>query len=68
VQPWYQSVPVQSAPSNKLPYQKLQYATYVKDIDFNVHIRIFKKVIRANGETLEVDIVNLFGFILWNIS
>ncbi len=41
---------------------KLQYPTYVKDINLNVHIRVFKKVIKANGETLEVDIINLFGF------
>jgi hypothetical protein len=25
-----------------------------------------KKTIRANGETMEVDIINLFGFTLWN--
>jgi hypothetical protein len=35
----------------------------VKDIDPNVHIRVFKKVIETNGETVEVDIINLFGFI-----
>jgi len=64
MQPWYQLVPIQYAPTNKLPYQKLQYAAYVKDIDFNVHIKIFKKVIKANSETLEVDIVNLVSFIL----
>jgi len=41
---------------------KLQYPTYVKDIDLNVHIRIFKKAIKANGKTMEVDIIILFGF------
>jgi len=36
----------------------------MKDIDPNVHIRIFKKVIKANGETKEANIINLFGFTL----
>jgi hypothetical protein len=48
--------------ATKLPYMKLQYPTYVKDIDLNVHIRIFKKAIKANGKTMEVDIIILFGF------
>jgi hypothetical protein len=48
--------------TTKLPYMKLQYPTYVKDIDLNVHIRIFKKAIKANGKTMEDDIIILFGF------
>ncbi len=60
--PWYQPIPVLFKPTSKLPYQKLQYPTYVKDIDHDAHIRIFKKMIKANGETVEVDIINLFGF------
>jgi hypothetical protein len=41
----------------------------MKDIDPNAHIRVFKKVIRANGETMEDDIINLINFILQdNIS
>jgi hypothetical protein len=43
---------------------KLQYPTYVKDINLDAHIRVFKKAIKANGEIMEVDIINLFGFIL----
>jgi hypothetical protein len=47
----------------------IQYPTYVKDIDHDVHIKIFKNAIRANGETMEVNIINLFGFTLHdNIS
>jgi hypothetical protein len=38
----------------------------VKDINPDVHIRICKKAIKANGETMEADIINLFGFILQN--
>jgi hypothetical protein len=37
---------------------------YVKDTDLDVHIRIFKKIIKANGETVEAYIMNLFGFTL----
>jgi hypothetical protein len=49
-----------------LPCQKLQYPTYVKDIDHDAHIRVFKKIIKVNGETVEADIINLFGFTLWD--
>jgi hypothetical protein len=38
----------------------------VKDNDPNAHIKVFKKVIKTNGETVEVDIINLFGFTLQN--
>jgi hypothetical protein len=61
---WYQPPIVQlvSEPATKLPYNKLQYPTYVKDTYLDVHIRVFKNAIKANGETMEVDIINLFGF------
>jgi hypothetical protein len=45
-----------------VPDKKLQYPTYVKDTDLNVHIRVFKKVIKVNGETMEANIINMFGF------
>jgi hypothetical protein len=41
---------------------KLQYPTYVKDTDLDEHIRVFKKANKANGETIEPGIINLFGF------
>jgi hypothetical protein len=41
----------------------------VKDTNHNAHIKVFKKAIKANGETMEVEIINLFGFTLQdNIS
>ncbi len=49
---------------NKLSYKKLQYPIYIKDINPNVHIRIFRKAIKINGEIVEANIINLFGFIL----
>jgi hypothetical protein len=38
----------------------------MKDIDPDVHIILFKKAIRANGKTMKVDIINIFGFTLRN--
>jgi hypothetical protein len=46
---------------------KLQYPTYVKETDPHPHIKVFKKAIKANGERVEVNIINLFGFILMSI-
>jgi hypothetical protein len=34
----------------------------VKDFDPNAHVRVFKAAIRANGETKDAKIANLFGF------
>ncbi len=36
----------------------------MKDIDHDVHIEVFKKTIKANWETMEANINNLFSFIL----
>ncbi len=64
IPPWYQPPIVQLVlkPITKPPYKKLQYPTYVKDDDPNVHIRIFENIIKANGETIEANIINRFGF------
>jgi hypothetical protein len=64
--PWYPWVAIQSKPISKLPYWKFQYPTYVKDIDHDAHIRVFKETIKVNGEIMEANIMNLFDFILWN--
>ncbi len=48
------------------PYKKLQYPTNVKDLDPNAHIKVLKKAIKDNGETMEVDIINMFGFTFKN--
>jgi hypothetical protein len=50
-------------PTTKLPYKKLQYPTYVKDTNLDVHIRVFKKAIKTNGEIIKSDIVNMFRII-----
>jgi hypothetical protein len=64
IPPWYQQHVVQPIlePTTKLPYKKLQYPTYVKNINLDVHIKVFKKAIKANGETMEANVINLFCF------
>ncbi len=66
IPPWYQQFIVQTIPKLviKLPYRKLQYPTYVKDTNPNAHIRVFKKAIKTNGETMEDNIINMFSFTL----
>jgi hypothetical protein len=39
----------------------------LKDFDLNAHVRVFKVAIRANSETNDEKIVNLFSFTLRNI-
>ncbi len=38
--PWYPLVAIQSKLTSKLPYKKLQYPTYMKDTDLDVHIKV----------------------------
>jgi hypothetical protein len=66
IPPWHQPFVVQhvSKLATKLPYKKLQYPTYVKDTNPNAHIKVFQKAIKVNGKTMEIDIINMFGFIL----
>jgi hypothetical protein len=35
-----------------------------KDTVLDAHIRVFKKVIKVNGEIVEANIINMFGFTL----
>ncbi len=44
-----------------MPYRKLQYPTYVKDTNLDVHIKVLKKAIIVNGEIMELNIINMFG-------
>jgi len=49
----------------KRPYcQPLNYPEYVKDVDPNAHVKVFKVAIKTNGETNDAEIVNLFSFTL----
>jgi hypothetical protein len=50
------------------PYrQPLIYPEYVKDLNPNAYVRVFKATIRANSETNDAKIVNLFSFTLRDI-
>ncbi len=54
-------------PLNKLHCWPLNYPKYVKDSKPDAHIRIFKVVIKANSETNDAKIINLFSFSLRDI-
>ncbi len=51
-------------PPNRPSHRQLNYPKYVKDVDPNAHVKVFKVVIKANGETNDEEIVNLFSFSL----
>jgi hypothetical protein len=54
-------------PPNR-PYRRpLNYLEFVKDFNPNVHVKVFKVVMKANSETGDVEIVNLFNFTLKDI-
>jgi len=40
---------------------------YVKDFGLDVHLRVFKATIRANGEIEDAKFVNMFSFTLKDI-
>jgi hypothetical protein len=63
VPPWY---PQYVAPIRPPTRKHLLYSTYVKDTYHDVHIRVFKKVIKANGEIVNENIINFLGFTLRN--
>jgi hypothetical protein len=53
-------------PPNK-PYRwPFNYPEYVKNSNPDVHVRVLKAAIKANGETKDVKFVNMFSFTLKN--
>jgi hypothetical protein len=40
----------------------------VKDSDPNVHVKVFKVAIKTNGETKDIEIINMFSFTLKDIE
>jgi hypothetical protein len=47
------------------PYcRPLNYLKYVKDLNPNAHVIVFKVAIKVDNETYDVEIVNLFSFTL----
>jgi len=51
-----------SLPPNRSYRQPLDYPEYGKDFDPDAHVRVFKATIKANGETKDAKIINLFSF------
>jgi hypothetical protein len=49
-------------PPNRSYHQPFNYHEYVKDFDLDVHLRVFKVVIRANSEIDDAKVVNMFSF------
>jgi hypothetical protein len=51
-------------PTSKPYHQPLNYHEYVNNSNPNVHVRVFKTAIKANGETEDVKIVDMLKFYL----
>ncbi len=51
----------------KHPKKQLPYLPYVKNINPNAHIQVFKSTTKTNGEIEDEDIVNMFLFMLRDI-
>jgi hypothetical protein len=50
----------------KATCQLTSYPPYVKDIDLDVHVQVFKATIQTYGETEDEDIINMSIFNLHN--
>jgi hypothetical protein len=50
--------------NNQIATHEATISNYVKNIDLDVHIKVFEEAIKTNGETVEANIINLFGFTL----
>jgi hypothetical protein len=47
----------------KTGHQTAIHEVLIPNLCLDAHIRVFNKAIRTNNETMEADIINLFGFI-----
>jgi hypothetical protein len=52
--------------NNRAAIQEVTIPNLCQDTDLDAHIRVFKKAIKVNGEIMEANIINLFGFTLKN--
>jgi hypothetical protein len=46
----------------------LKYLNFKKDIDLDVHVKMFNSIVKTNVETFEKYIINAFSYILRNIA
>jgi hypothetical protein len=42
----------------------LKYHGFKKDVDLNVHVRVFNSVVKANAKTFEEYIINALNYML----
>ncbi len=49
-------------PPNRPYHRPINYPKYVKDSNPDAHVKVFKTAIKANSETHDVKIINLFSF------
>jgi hypothetical protein len=54
-------------PPSRPYHQPFNFLQYFKDFDPDAHVRVFKAVIKANSETDDAKIINLFSFTLKDI-
>jgi plasmid replication initiation protein len=46
----------------------LKYPDLKKDVDLDVHVRMFNFIVKANEKTFEVYIINAFNYMLRDIG
>jgi hypothetical protein len=51
-------------PYSKTSRRPLNYLEYKKGFDLDAHVQVFETTIKANGETVNEEITNLFNFTL----
>jgi hypothetical protein len=46
----------------------LKYPDFKKNVDQNVHVRMFNSIVRVNAKTFEKYIINVFSYMLRNTT
>ncbi len=46
----------------------LKYPDFKKDVDLDAHVKVLNFVVKTNVETFEKDIINVFIYMLRNIT
>ncbi len=63
----YFGLPMMNSGKPPLPPSMPYHHEYVKDSDLDIHVKVFRVAIRANGEIDDEKIINLFSFTLRDI-
>jgi hypothetical protein len=46
----------------------LEYPNFLKNVDPNAHVKVFNSIVKANVETFEIYIINVFSYMLRDIT